>query len=69
MSLADIRGYYKVPAFRGTRVKALQRPGTITGSDGSRIRVRLDGAKRAVAYHPTWCIGYLPAGPEEGKSE
>lgn len=31
MSLADIRGYYKVPAFRGARVKALQRPGTIAG--------------------------------------
>lgn len=69
MSLADIRGYYKVPAFRGARVKALQRPGTITGSDGAYIRVRLDGEKLARAYHPTWCMEYLPANPEEGKSE
>lgn len=35
-----------------------------TGSDGSRIRVRLDGEKRAVAYHPTWCMEYLPAAEE-----
>ena len=68
MSLADIRGYYKVPAFRGARVKALQRPGTITGADGSRIHVRLDGEKRAQPYHPTWRVEYLPAEPPKEPS-
>lgn len=30
-----------------------------TGSDGSRIRVRLDDEKRSKLYHPTWCMEYL----------
>ena len=69
MSLSYIRRFYKVPAFRGARIKAIQRLGTITGSDGAYIRVRLDDEKRSKLYHPTWCMEYLPAGPEEGKSE
>ncbi len=68
MSLADIRAYYGVPAYRGARVKAFQQLGVITGSDGAYIRVRLDGEKLARAYHPTWCMEYLPARPEEDKS-
>ena len=35
------------------------RLGTITGADGARLRIRLDGDKRAMPYHPTWGIEYL----------
>lgn len=62
MSLAFIRRVYNVPAFRGSRVKALQRTGTITGADGFRIRVRLDGEKLGRPYHLSSILEYLPDG-------
>ena len=54
-----IRRYYGVPAKRFGRVKFQGKPGTITGSDGAYLRVRLDGQKRVGKYHPTWEIEYL----------
>lgn len=65
MSLQYIRDTYGVPAKRGGRVeytgngKSIQ--GTITGSRGPHILVRLDGDKRSVPFHPTWKIRYLDA--------
>lgn len=65
MSLKYIRDTYGVPAKRGGRVEyigngvAIQ--GTITGSRGARIRVRLDGDRYSVTFHPTWRIRYLDA--------
>lgn len=56
--MADIRRRYRVPAKRGMRVRAHLRPGTITGSDGVSVRIRLDGEKRSAPYHPTWRIQY-----------
>lgn len=63
MGMDYIRADYGVPAKRGARVKytggvdaAL---GTITGSLGHYLRIRLDGSKRSNLYHPTWEIEYV----------
>ena len=37
--------------------------GTITGSDGAHLRIRLDGNKHSYVFHPTWKIEYLEAVP------
>lgn len=63
-----IRETYKVPAKRGGRVEYLASDGdlmegTITGSDGAYLLIRLDGAKHSGRYHPTWALKYLPDGP------
>jgi hypothetical protein len=55
-----IRRHYNVPAKRFGRVKFQGKLGTITGSDGAYLRIRLDGERRAGKYHPTWQIEYLP---------
>lgn len=71
MSMRYIRRYYKVPARRGARVEYTgeQEPqqGTITSSEGARIRVRMDGEKHTGIYHPTWEMRYLPAAAPEKK--
>jgi len=65
MSLVYIRRAYNVPAKRGARVRvdwdspAPTREGTITGADGARLRIRLDGEKHSRSAHPTWRIEYL----------
>ena len=63
MSMAYIRGAYAVPAKRGGRVEYTHpqpsRMGTITGSRGARIRIRLDGDNYSGNYHPTWMLVYL----------
>lgn len=70
MSLKYIRNYYKVPAFRGTKIiysssdgEAI--PAKITGSCGARLRARIknhDGAYQRYShiFHPTWHIIYIP---------
>lgn len=64
MSMEYIRNAYRVPAKRGARVQYTgeKRPtlGTITGSEGARLRIRMDGEKHTGIYHPTWEIRYLP---------
>lgn len=68
MSMADIRKRYGVPAKRGMRVihtyKIPHRKGTITGSRGSRLLIRLDGDAMSAYYHPTWELTYLEKGVE-----
>lgn len=64
MSLEYIRTYYRVPARRGGRVeytgdKGQDRRGTITGSRGAHLLIRLDDDKRTYVFHPTWEIRYL----------
>lgn len=63
MSLEDIRKFYCVPAKRGARVVytggIAPSIGTITGSNGARIRVRMDGTNTTHTYHPTWEMRYL----------
>jgi len=53
MSLEYIRKYYGVPAKRGAQVRYKGTHGIITGSRGAYIRVRLEGEKRSLPYHPT----------------
>jgi hypothetical protein len=63
-----IRTTYGVPAKRGGRVEYIGAgkpiPGTITGTSGSYLRIRLDGDKHSLRFHPTWRLRYLAA-PEE----
>lgn len=59
-SLCYVRWTYKVPARRGMRVRADGNLGTITCGDGQYVRVRLDGEKRSLPYHPTWRMEYEP---------
>lgn len=62
-----IRTTYRVPAKRGGRVEYTHpvppRTGTIVGSRGARLRIRLDGDTNAGNYHPTWQLCYLAAAP------
>lgn len=71
MSLRYIRRYYEVPAHRGARVEYTGhqdvKQGTVVGSAGARLRVRMDGEKHTGIYHPTWCMSYLPAGAQAEK--
>ena len=59
MSMAYIREFYKVPAKRGGRVLVNGCwAGTIVGTDGQYLKVRLDGSRVARRYHPTWRVTY-----------
>lgn len=63
MSIAWVRKYYQVPAKRGGRVEysgeGKLEAGTITGASGGRLRIRLDGIKHSMPFHPTWKLRYL----------
>jgi hypothetical protein len=63
MSLAYVRKAYGVPAKRGGRISytgdGRSELGTITGARGGHLRVRLDGIKHTMPFHPTWKIEYL----------
>ena len=58
-----IRKTYGVPAKRGARVQyvgdGFAQAGTITGSNGSHLWIRLDGWKHSSLFHPTWALSYL----------
>lgn len=62
MSIDYIRRTYGVPAKRGGRVEYTHpeptRMGTITGTRGARLRIRLDGDNHSGNYHPTWKLSY-----------
>lgn len=64
MSLDYIRKAYGVPAKRGGRVcytgEGREEFGTIIGASGAHLKVRLDGIKHGLPFHPTWEIAYLP---------
>ena len=69
MSMDYIRNSYGVPAKRGGRIEYKHpnppRMGTIVGTRGARLRIRLDGDKHAGSYHPTWELRYLDAAPPQ----
>ena len=58
-----IRDAYDVPAKRGGRIVYMggvsAMSGTITGSLGHYLRIKLDEHKRSDLYHPTWKIQYM----------
>lgn len=51
--LEYVRNYYGVPAKKGKIVKYKDKLGVITGASGPHVKVRLDGEKNALPYHPT----------------
>ncbi|MFJ1269219.1 hypothetical protein ACD661_11690 [Legionella lytica] len=59
MSMKYIRTYYKVPAKRGKKVIANGQLGVITGSRGAYLKIRLEGQKNSLPYHPTWEMQYI----------
>lgn len=63
MSMDSIRRFYGVPAKRGGRVVytggTVPAHGTIVGSRGDLLRVRLDGTGRTLLFHPAWALEYL----------
>ena len=65
MAIGYIRSTYGVPAKRGVSVKFTGNPhkcpqlGTITGSHGQYLKVRMDGDHETGSYHPTWRMEYL----------
>ncbi len=65
MGLRDIRRVYGVLAKRGGRVRytggGVAVLGTIRSAGGPYVNIRLDGAKRTLAFHPTWELEYLGA--------
>jgi hypothetical protein len=70
MGIQWIRDNYRVPAKRGGRVKytghmfgLMPKFGTITGARNSHLRIRIDGQKHSLPFHPTWCIQYLEPKP------
>lgn len=69
MSIEYIRNTYGVDARRGGRVIYSGGPqptqGTITGTDGAHLLIRLDGREHSDPFHPTWKLEYLPK-PKQG---
>ena len=65
MSIAWVRKYYSVPAKVGERVvytgEGKDKPeyGTIIGTISSHLKIRLDGQKHGLPFHPTWELKYL----------
>lgn len=63
MSMKYVRDYYAVPAKRGGRVRytgdSEPRLGTITSACHGGLRIRLDGDKHPLPFHPTWELEYL----------
>lgn len=65
MSMEYIRKTYGVPAKRGMRVTRDGRPGVITGSGSTYVRVRFDGWNHSRPCHPTWRMEYHEATQKE----
>lgn len=60
-----IRRMYGVPAKRDMRVEYMSgrdyelMDGTIVGSSGARLRIRLDGNRHTTLHHPTYNLVYI----------
>ena len=54
-----IRKKYKVPAKRGMKVIAQGHNGTIVGARNGYLRIRIEGEKNILSFHPTWEMEYL----------
>lgn len=57
-TLAWIRQYYNVPAFRGQEVTYQGKPAVILGGRRQYLRLRVEGEKSAVVDHPTFAVRY-----------
>ena len=54
-----IRKKYKVPAKYGMKVIAQGRNGIIVGAKNGYLRIRIEGEKNILSFHPTWEMKYL----------
>ncbi len=63
MSMEWVRKNYGVPAKRGGRVEYTGEGhpelGTIVGTNGGHLKIRLDGKKHAMPFHPTWKLRHI----------
>jgi len=59
MSMKWIRERYNVPARRGRKVIAQGRKGVIVGSKGEYLRVRVEGEKNILSFHPEFEMEYI----------
>ena len=59
MGLKYIRDYYKVPAYRGTKVFFNGREGKITSAYHGNLRVKFPDKKNTQIIHPTFNVKYL----------
>ena len=53
MSLEYIRNYYRVPAKKGKIVSYKNKLGVITGANGPHVKMRLEGERYSLSYHPS----------------
>lgn len=63
-SFDHIESYYGLPFRVGSRVRYDDGPngtleGTVVGTAGPYIKVKVDGEERCGLYHPTWNIELL----------
>lgn len=70
MSMEYIRKTYGVPAKRGGTVNVMldgfSVQGTITGTKGQYLRIRIPGRRRSGLYHPTYALQYVTPNEELG---
>ena len=64
MSLEYINRMYDLKIQVGGRIRYTGNPqnpleGEVTGAQGAHVLIKLDGAKVAQPFHPTWEIEYL----------
>lgn len=55
-----IREYYGVPAEPGAKVEYNGKPGTVTGTHGPHVKVRLEWQTHSHCYHPRDLEWHLP---------
>lgn len=74
MSLASVRQFYGVHAYRGTAILYTggdtPRQGVIVSATTcGRLRIRWDNdpSGRRAILHPTWEVQYLPETPDDGE--
>lgn len=58
-ALEYIRNYYRVPAFKGAKVRYRGDMGVIKGGTGAYLLIRIDGETTNYKCHPTWEMEYL----------
>lgn len=63
MSFDYINTAYGLSAAKGQRIEytggPVPREGVITGADGHRLLIKLDGEAHSRRYHPTWELRIL----------
>lgn len=60
--IGKIRSMYGVPARIGGRIFFIdhEKFGTIKSTNGTHLRIRIDGESRSKCFHPTYNLIYLP---------